>query len=157
MVDVQVRVDALDDAGATLKSDTVLVSVIPAGESFNLGGELELMTAAEDLAIAVESMDELEGDYSLPRVAKAKFKRRESGGRTIVTTVTNTVNGTLSEYAGVYAVIRNASGRIIGGAGTFLPSELSPGESVRVEFLDARGVPGMASVDLSADNRKPAE
>jgi hypothetical protein len=158
MGNIAVRVDALDETGATLKSDTIDVSVIPSGDSFNLGGELELLSAAANLKVMTESGNPLQADYSLPQVSSGKLRENGNGKRTIVTRVTNTLVVSLSDYAGVYAVLRDANGQIVGGAGTLLPAELPPGRSTRVEFLDTEAIPATAtSVAISADNRTPSE
>jgi hypothetical protein len=150
---VRVRVDALDDAGDTIKSDTIRVGLVPAGGTFNLGGRLDMLSEAAKLAVVVESAVPVKGGYSLPDITPGEVKKSEVDGDVIVTSVTNTLGVTLSEYTGVYAVIRDAGGDIVGGAGTLLPRELPPGRTTRVELTDLGSLPRQASVQLTADNQ----
>ncbi|HEX8648014.1 MAG TPA: hypothetical protein VF715_14060 [Thermoleophilaceae bacterium] len=151
--EIEVTINALDARGDVLTTDTKNVSVIPPGEEFVIGGDLDPGgDTVEELDIEVEAGDSGPPEHPLPKVTNVRIQEEEYGGLNVRAQVENTLDKELSSITDVFGVVRNAKGKIIAGGFTFPENGINPGRKASVELNFLYDLPGAESAEVSVDN-----
>jgi hypothetical protein len=149
-VDVQVNlIGARGDVLATAPSNIIGV---PAGEQFVIGGEADTKGDRVDrleVTVTAEAGSKA-GTIALPEVAGAKLSRDEFG-LSVRVEVRNTLDEPLSSISDVFAVLRGADGKIVGGVSGFPAGDIQPGGRASVELSSFEPVPGAVRAEAGAD------
>jgi hypothetical protein len=127
--DVTISVNILDRSGGILATDSNVISVIPAGETYYFGGEtyLEKGGKAAKLDPLVEVGYSDAATYPLPQARRVRVVRDDFGGVEVRGEVENTLESSLSSFARISIVLLSRRGEIVGGAYTYLDADLPPG------------------------------
>jgi hypothetical protein len=154
-LDVTVTVNVLDASGTIIATEAEAINVIPAGETFYLGGATYASGEKADQLepiVAVGSSEE--ASYPLPAVSRVRLINEEYLGLRVRGEVENTLDQPLSQLARIGIVVFDSRGEVVGGGFTFLDADLPPGR--RASFDAGNGVgaippnraeSAMASVD----------
>lgn len=151
---VTVTVNALNAAGDAIGTTTADVNVIPAGDKFNVGGDIDVGDEMIDsLEIDAENEEEDDsGQFAVPEVSKVRVERGEFGDVSVRAQVENPLESDLSELTDCFAVLRDADGDIVGGSLTFPNNAIKPGRKAAIEFSFFDPPAGLDSADVSVDN-----
>lgn len=130
------------------------MSVVPAGETFNVGGDIDVGEETIDsLEIDAENEDEdSNGQFTVPEVSNVRVERGEFGDVSVRAQVENTLDADLSALTDCFAVLRDAGGDIVGGSNTFPNDAIKPGRKAAIEFSFFDPPEGLDSADVSVDN-----
>jgi predicted small lipoprotein YifL len=156
--DIEVTFNALDKHGDVVATETADVSVVPAGETFNVGADtLVDGEKVHSVEIYADVADSVGPEYGLPEVSRARVTHERyefmDGGNTEITAqVRNNMDQSLSSLASVYAVMFDASGKVIGGTHTYPERDIRPGRRASIDFPITDFLPEVAKVAVSADN-----
>ena len=151
--DVEVIVNALDKRGNVLATDSNQVSVIPPGEQFVIGGDLDPgKEPIDSLDIEPEIGTWGPPEHPLPKVSNVRLERVQYGGHTIRAQVENTLDRELSSITDVFGIVRDSQGKIVAGTYSFPTTDINPGSKSAVELSFLSDVPGAASAEVSVDN-----
>ena len=155
-VGVQVSINFMDKSGTILVTEDDSLNVIPAGETYYLGGS----TYAEDgkpkkmeAFIDIESSEPAQ--YELPKVSKVRILKDEWMGVSVKGQVKNIFDDDLSSMATITCVIFDKNGKVVGGGFTFLDADLRSGRTAGFEIVNGPGatpVSQAASAQASMDN-----
>lgn len=141
-----------DAAGAVIASESYLLKQVPAGGELGFAHEF----LAGDLPAPIDSMDVTlgepsildsshdEGEYTISGVTLAPAGGLQGGWRAVFT-IDSSYEPTMSN-ADLYAVFRDADGKIVGGAFTVM-STITPGTSAG-EITSYAETPGVVSADI---------
>lgn len=156
---VEVRFEVRDGDGQVIGAATENLVVIPAGEGFNVGAQIELddeRARAADVGIDVEGWveDTFAGDDApaeVPRVTAPNLLTTPDG--MIVTADVEAPPGvSLSSIADVYAVLRDRDGEIVGGlTSAGLERDTRPGAPATALLATEASLRGVADADVSVD------
>ena len=139
-LDVTVTVNILDAAGDVIATEAERINVIPAGETFYLGGASygDERTRAVALETIVDVGSSEPAAYPLPQVTKVTVTRDEFLGYRVRGEVVNNLDQPLSSFAKIGIVLFDERGEVVGGGFTFLDAELPPGR--RAGFEAGNGI-----------------
>jgi hypothetical protein len=152
-VEVEVTINLVGGGDDIVKTETQNLIGVPAGEQVAVGGESDTsgdrvrrmdvtVTASEGAAA---------GELTLPEASRAKILRDEFGFTTVRVQVHNTMDTPLSAITDVFAVLRDSSGKIVGGVSGYPEADIQPGARAAVELVSFADVSQATSADASAD------
>lgn len=152
-IGVTVSVNALDARKRVVGSDSNDVSVIPAGETFNVGGDLDVGNAKiDDLEVTVDVRKSGPPELAVPSVSNVRVERDEFGFLTVRSQLTNDLPGTLSSLTDAFVVLKDSSGSIVGGGFTYPDNDLPKGRSTALSFNFFEEIPDASAAAVSVDN-----
>lgn len=141
-VNLTVTVHAVDKHGRSIATDKVPVSVIPAGSTFNVAGEMfpnVTLQIARLEAIVHGSTSATR--YQLPVVTDVKLDTSVLGLLDVRGRVRNPYKTPLPQDAAVYALLVNRAGRIVGSATGTTGAAVRPGATVSFAIQGAPNHP----------------
>jgi hypothetical protein len=151
-IEVDVTVNLVGADGDIVQTDTQNLVGVPAGAEFAIGAEadtsgdrvrrMEVTVTASEGATA--------GELTVPEATRPKILRDEFG-TTVRVQVHNTMDTALSSITDVFAVLRDSSGKIVGGMSGFPDSDIQPGARAAVELTSFARIPQASSAPASAD------
>lgn len=149
---LNVTVEFKDATGAVIANETQMIKHVPAGEQMGVAHEF----IAGDLPALIDSMDvtlgepstlngtDDDGAYTISGVTLAPAGGLLGGWRAVFT-IDSSYESTVTN-ADLYAVFRDANGKIVGGAFTVF-STITPGTSAG-EITSYAETPGVVTADI---------
>ncbi|MCX6372664.1 MAG: hypothetical protein NTX16_06200, partial [Actinobacteria bacterium] len=133
--DVQVTVNLMDKSGAILETDNTRLSLIPAGDTFYFGGQIQVAKGDKPTKMEafVDVGDSIAAEYRLPNVTHVKVIDQEYVGVTVRGQVKNDwEDGTMSAGARIGCVLFGDSDKVVGGGFGYLMAALPPGRTAAI-------------------------
>ena len=156
-VGVQVSVNFMNKGGTILTTEDSTINVIPAGETYYLGGQTYTEDGKPKKMEAFVDIDSSEpAQYALPDVSQVRIIRDDWGDISVKGQVKNDLDDALSSIASITCVIFDKSGKVVGGGFTFLDSDLKSGRTAGFEVVNGPSVTQSskaASAKASMDNQ----
>jgi hypothetical protein len=151
-VSVDVQVNLVGAGDEVLATETASLAGVPAGAEVGVGGDSDTHGArVRRLEVTVTpAQGAPAGTIKLPAVSHVRLSR-DDFGLSVHAEMRNTVGQKLSGIDDVFAVLRDARGRIVGGLKGFPKSALQPGGRAAVQLGGFHDVPRAVSADVTAD------
>ena len=153
-LDVTVNTNFVDASGTILESESDSVNVIPAGETFYLGGDA--FTEGGARVVRMETYAEVgqseTAAYPLPVVSDLRLRHEEYIGLKAYGVVENTLDKPLSQFARIGIVVFDARNRVVSGGFTYLDADLPPGRRAAFDTSIDAAPSTVRYVRASVDN-----
>lgn len=129
-VGVAVKVDAIGAKGQVLGTETNNLTGVSAGADFGVAGRVDTDNKPISKLKITITVDhgEKAGSIVLPKVSGVRLRQADDGTE-VRAQVTNTLDKDISPFSTAYAVLRDGSGRIVGGlTGNLTSNHLDAGD-----------------------------
>lgn len=152
-LDVAITVRGLDSSGQTFVTDQQVITVIPAGATFAVDGQLiwGVSFSLSRIKAVVHVGKTSPRGRTLPRVTAVAVT---NGGTDVTASITNPYTRPLPVNAIAYGLFLDSSGRIVGAGDQVTGAVIGPGRTVGVDLfgnLSGSGAAAVKSAIVSVD------